>query len=117
MKEKVQDVTESKRLKDSPACVAANRYGWSAHMEKVMRSQPLQDDVTSKMTGLPKYLEINMNHPLIKDMESMLQDESTHNKLKEKIEILFNIATVQSGFTVTHVSQFCNKMYGLLDKI
>ena len=117
LKEKVQDVTESKRLKDSPACVAANRYGWSAHMEKVMRSQPLQDDVTSKMTGLPKYLEINMNHPLIKDMESMLQDESTHNKLKEKIEILFNIATVQSGFTVTHVSQFCNKMYGLLDKI
>ncbi len=114
LKEKVQDITESKRLKDSPACVAANRYGWSAHMEKVMRSQPLQDDVTSRMTGLPKYLEINMSHPLIQNMESMLEDESKHDQLKERVELLLYIATVQSGFTVSNVSQFCNKLYTLL---
>jgi molecular chaperone HtpG len=114
LKEKVQDVTISKRLTGSPACVAANRYGWSAHMEKVMRSQPLQDDVTSRMTGLPKYLEINIDHPLIKNMETMLEDESSHDVLKEKIEMLLSIATVQSGFTVSNVSQFCNKMYNML---
>jgi molecular chaperone HtpG len=114
LKEKVQDVTISKRLTGSPACVAANRYGWSAHMEKVMRSQPLQDDVTSRMTGLPKYLEINIDHALIKNMETMLEDESSHDILKEKIEMLLSIATVQSGFTVSNVSQFCNKMYNML---
>eukprot|EP00734_Pompholyxophrys_sp_LG126_P000037 Pompholyxophrys_sp_v1_NODE_2_length_20472_cov_5.132586.p2 type:complete len:676 gc:universal NODE_2_length_20472_cov_5.132586:9238-11265(+) len=114
LKASVQDVVESKRLKDSPACVAANKYGWSAHMEKVMRSQPLQDDVTSRMVGLPKYLEINLNHPLIQKMQKMLQDESQHENLKVQTEMLLNIATIQSGFSVPNVSDFCHKMYDVL---
>lgn len=114
LKSSVQDVVESKRLKDSPACVAANKYGWSAHMEKVMRSQPLQDDVASKMVGLPKYLEINIDHPLIIKMQQMLEDESQHENLKVQTEMLFNIATIQSGFSVPNVSDFCHKMYDFL---
>ncbi len=37
--EKVEKVTVTNRLTDSPAVVVASKFGWSANMERIMRAQ------------------------------------------------------------------------------
>merc|ERR1712167_197608 len=65
---KVEAVSVSKRLTDSPVVVVTSQFGYSAQQEKIMKAQAFQNkDQLSMMSGR-KTLEINPNHPVIVDM-------------------------------------------------
>ncbi len=68
LKDKVEDVTVSTRLTDSPACLVAQAGGMDANMERILKSMG-QDVPESK-----RVLEINLNHPLIKKMKNAKDD-------------------------------------------
>merc|ERR1719333_677561 len=60
---KVEAVTISKRLTESPVVVVTSQFGYSAQQEKIMKAQAFQNkDQLSMMSGR-KTLEINPNHP------------------------------------------------------
>jgi HSP90 family molecular chaperone len=62
-------VKVSARLATSPAIVLTSKYGWSANMERIMKSQALGDTADrSYMKGM-KTLEINPRHPLILELK------------------------------------------------
>merc|ERR1719482_1425561 len=61
---KVEAVSVSKRLTDSPVVVVTSQFGYSAQQEKIMKAQAFQNkDQLSMMSGR-KTLEINVNHPV-----------------------------------------------------
>jgi len=62
---KIEAVSLSKRLTDSPVVVVTSQFGYSAQQEKIMKAQAFQNkDQISMMSGR-KTLEINPNHPVV----------------------------------------------------
>merc|ERR1719506_1986292 len=60
---KIEAVSISKRLTDSPVVVVTSQFGYSAQQEKIMKAQAFQNkDQISMMSGR-KTLEVNPNHP------------------------------------------------------
>merc|ERR1712226_1766599 len=62
---KIEAVSISKRLTESPVVVVTSQFGYSAQQEKIMKAQAFQNkDQISMMAGR-KTLEVNPNHPVV----------------------------------------------------
>lgn len=112
---KVSEVKASRRLKDSPACVTANRYGWSGHMEKVMKSQPLQEKQMMMFSSLPKTMEVNMQHRIIKSLVQQFTTDKESEAFVANVKTLYNISLLQSGYTPDDANTFCKTLFGMLE--
>lgn len=66
LEKKVEKVSVSNRLVNSPCCVVTSEYGWSANMERIMKAQALRDSTTMGYMAGKKHLEINPEHSIIK---------------------------------------------------
>merc|ERR1711915_622757 len=65
---KIEKVSVSKRLTESPVVVVTSQFGYSAQQERVMKAQAFQNkDQISMMSGR-KTLEVNPNHPVVVDL-------------------------------------------------
>src|SRR5262249_53677437 len=82
----VSEVRVSTRLTDSPVCLAVPEGGLQPYIERVLRA-------TQK--GAPKtkrILEMNPDHPLVKNLERLYARDPESAKLGEWIELLFEQA-------------------------
>ena len=105
--DKVEKVIPSTILVDSPCCLVSSEYGWSANMERIMKAQALRSQHMNSMMSSKKIMEINPEHAIIKNMKD--------NKSKNMVELLYDIASVGSGFTVNEPFQFSKRMYKVLE--
>jgi molecular chaperone HtpG len=74
------------------------------HMEKILKA--LQKDVPTAK----RILEINPEHDLIRNMESMVKDNSRHLQLKEFADILFDQAALTAGLEIEDPSAFAQRI-------
>ncbi len=107
--DKVEDVIESKRLVDSPATLVAGKEGMDPHMEKMMRS------MDKNYSGSKKILEINMSHPLIKNLSRIYIADAGSKVLKDSIMQLYEGAVLIAG-DLKDPAQFVKRMTGLMIK-
>jgi heat shock protein 90kDa beta len=56
---KVSKVNVSARLTDSPCILVTSQYGWSANMQRIMKSQPMGDSRAMDYMKGEKIMEIN----------------------------------------------------------
>jgi len=63
--DRVEDVAPSERLVDSVATLVTGKAGMDAQMERMMR---MMDE---NFTGAKKVLEVNMRHPLMKNLAAL----------------------------------------------
>jgi Hsp90 protein len=56
---KVSKVNVSARLTDSPCILVTSQYGWSANMQRIMKSQPMGDNRAMDYMKGEKIMEIN----------------------------------------------------------
>merc|ERR1712164_107417 len=113
---KIEAVSISKRLTDSPVVVVTSQFGYSAQQEKIMKAQAFQNkDQISMMSGR-KTLEINPNHPVVVDLLSKVKADKEDAAALDTAQVLFQTALIESGYEIADPSALVNRVYRLMSK-
>merc|ERR1719502_1835796 len=113
---KVEGVTVSKRLTDSPVVVVTSQFGYSAQQERVMKAQAFQNKEQIQTMAGRKTLEINPNHPVIIDLLNKIKDDKDNDAAKDTAQVLFQTALVESGYEIADPSALVSRVYRLMSK-
>jgi HSP90 family molecular chaperone len=108
---KVEKVTVGIRTTDSPAVLVTGTYGWSANMERIMKAQTFSDTNKFAYMQSKKTLEINPHHPIIKELKTKSDATPDDKGLEDLANIIYDAATVSSGFTVTDTKDFATRLH------
>jgi len=113
---KIEAVSLSKRLTDSPVVVVTSQFGYSAQQEKIMKAQAFQNkDQISMMSGR-KTLEVNPNHPVVVDLLTKVKDDKENQAALDTAQVLFQTALIESGYEIADPSALVNRVYRLMSK-
>merc|ERR1711943_171347 len=113
---KVEAVTISKRLTESPVVVVTSQFGYSAQQEKIMKAQAFQNkDQLSMMSGR-KTLEINPNPPVVVDLLSKVKADKEDAAALDSAQVLFQTALIESGYEIADPAALVNRVYRLMSK-
>ena len=105
--DKVEKVTVSNRLTDTPAVVVASKFGWSANMERIMKAQAMSDPQQAEYMKGRRSLEINPSHPIIKSLAGAADDDAT----ADRIRLLWESALLVGGFELGSPKAFVERIY------
>ena len=106
--ERIEKVFVSNRLVDTPCCIVTGQFGWSANMERIMKSQALRDDNSMEYMMSKKSIEINPLHPIIKNIRSRIGNEQEMEMVGNLVELMYNSALLSSGFSLEDPTGFSN---------
>jgi heat shock protein beta len=67
--DRVEKVVLTDRLLDSPCALVTSKFGWSANMERIMRSQAMGDSRAMDYMKGRKILEINPQHEIVRGIK------------------------------------------------
>ncbi|WP_353272589.1 molecular chaperone HtpG [Wolbachia endosymbiont (group A) of Urophora cardui] len=107
----VKSVKISKKLTDSPVCLAVDKGAMDLRMERFLREQKQLNYRT------PKVLEINTKHPVIKSIMKSHAENGENPTLEDMIHLLFYQACIVEGEEMDDVSLFAKRVNNLLGKI
>ena len=106
LKDQVQDVKVSSRLKTHPVCLVSGE-GVSFEMEKVLSQMP---DAQGVKAG--RILEINPNHQIFTALQSVFDKDK--EKIKDYASLLYDQALLIEGFSIDDPVGFSNKVCDLM---
>merc|ERR1712137_913955 len=113
---KIEAVSISKRLTDSPVVVVTSQFGYSAQQEKIMKAQAFQNkDQISMMSGR-KTLEVNPNHPVVVDLLNKVKSDKENVAALDTAQVLFQTALIESGYEIADPSALVSRVYRLMSK-
>ncbi|TFK55689.1 heat shock protein Hsp90 [Heliocybe sulcata] len=120
-KDLVRDVVISNRLVTSPCAIVADKFGYTANVQKMMsasNSKQAQDPMF-EFAKKQRLLEINPRSPLIEGLlrrveqlpdEDEGRDVEAEEDLREVVSILVDGALVRSGFDVPDSNEFFKRV-------
>ena len=91
LKDRVSEVSDSKRLVDSPCSLVTPKDGMTVQMEKMMKM------MDKKFEAEKRNLEVNMGHPIILNLSEILQKDKKHPFLKDSVEQLYENSLLIEG--------------------
>lgn len=112
--ETVEKVTVSKRIVDTPAVVVTSKFGWSANMERIMKSQAMGDTRAMDYMKGRKILEISPTSPVILDLRAKFEEDKNSAEAKEIAQLLFDTSMITSGFEIPNASVFASRIYKMM---
>merc|ERR1719495_1806055 len=111
---KVEKVTVSNRLVNSPCCIVTSQYGWSANMERIMKAQALRDTSTMGYMSAKKHLEINPDHSVVAALNDKANANKNDSSVKDLVLLLFETALLSSGFTLEDPATHANRIHRMI---
>ncbi|XP_059648700.1 heat shock protein 90-5, chloroplastic [Cornus florida] len=112
--DKVAKVQVSKRLSSSPCVLVSGKFGWSANMERLMKAQTLGDTSTLEFMRGRRILEINPDHPIVKDLNAACKNAPDSTDAKRAVDLLYDTALISSGFSPDSPAELGNKIYEMM---
>eukprot|EP01017_Pseudomicrothorax_dubius_P006663 TRINITY_DN11948_c0_g2_i1.p1 TRINITY_DN11948_c0_g2~~TRINITY_DN11948_c0_g2_i1.p1 ORF type:complete len:826 (+),score=393.11 TRINITY_DN11948_c0_g2_i1:46-2523(+) len=107
----LDSVVISSRLTDDPCVIVATEQGYSANMERISRAQAYaHPDRARAYTDSRKILEINPNHPVVKELLERVK-ESPDSETEEMATLLFETALINSGYSMSNPTDFAKRFY------
>jgi molecular chaperone HtpG len=105
----VKDVRLSHRLKESAACLVADEYAPTAHMERLMKRMGQGSGEPYKRT-----LELNPDHPVVQKLLSRFSADAADPKVESYGRLLFDQATIAEGSPIQDPAGFAKRINELL---
>merc|ERR1712025_86180 len=114
----VEKVVISTLLTSSPAALVQGAYGVSPSMQRYMKAQSVAagSDATSSNMINKAVLEINPNHPIVQDLENMIENKLDKNKTKNFSMLLYDVARITSGYEILDSGEFVKRVMSLMTR-
>jgi len=108
--DKVEKVMLSNRLSSSPCILVTSEFGWSAHMEQIMRNQALRDSSMAQYMMSKKTMEINATHAIIKELKRRVDADENDKAAKDLVYLLFDTSLLTSGFSLDDPTGYAERI-------
>ena len=105
----VASVRSSSTLETSVARLVADENGMDAQMERMMRMQ------NPDFKGMPKVLEVNAKHPLIKSLNAKLETGEFDGS-DDYAKLILDSALVAEGEVIIDPREFTQRLTGIMQK-
>ncbi|KAM7464421.1 hypothetical protein LguiA_032542 [Lonicera macranthoides] len=106
--DKVAKVQISRRLSSSPCVLVSGKFGW------LMKAQTLGDTSSLEFMRGRRILEVNPDHPIIKDLNAACKNAPESTEAKRAVDLLYNTALISSGFSPDSPAELGNKIYEMM---
>jgi len=103
LKDKVEDVTVSSRLVESPATLVIGKLGIDAQMEKMMQM------MDKEYTASKRIMEINLEHQLLQNLARLHKEDADSKLVENSILQLFEGCMLIEGY-MKNPTEFVKRM-------
>ncbi|KAJ2747060.1 Hsp90 chaperone hsp82 [Coemansia sp. BCRC 34301] len=113
--DKVEKVIVTDLISESPCVILTGQFGWSANMERIMRSQALRDSggMSSYMAS-KRTLGLQPTHPIIRELKEKVAADKNDKTVRDLVNLMFETSLLASGFTLEDPSLFSNRIYRMI---
>jgi len=115
LEKRVKDVRISKRLNDTPCVLVTTEQGWSANMERIVKSQALRNNEMDHFMTSKKILEINVEHNVFKSLKAKFKDDKNKGDCANIVNMLFDTAQINCGFMLEEPSDYAAKINKMIE--